>query len=102
METRNLISVEDFCSNHQIEISFISTLQESGLIEITTIKETVYIDVDQLRKLETLLRFYYEMDINIEGIEAITHLLQRTKTMQNEIIQLKNRLRFYEEGDGAF
>ncbi len=102
METRNLISVEDFCSNHQIEISFISTLQESGLIEITTIKETVYINADQLRKLETLLRFYYEMDINIEGIEAITHLLQRTKTMQNEIIQLKNRLRFYEEGDGAF
>jgi chaperone modulatory protein CbpM len=93
----NLISVDVFCSNHQVEISFISTLQESGLIEITTIKETAYIDSDQLQKLEKLLRFYYEMDINIEGIEAITHLLQRTETLQNEIIQLKNRLRLYEE-----
>lgn len=99
METRNLILVEDFCSNHQIEISFVSTMQESGLIEITSIKETAYIDADQLHKLERLLRFYYEMDINIEGIEAITHLLQRTEAMQNEIIQLKNKLRLYEEDE---
>lgn len=96
-----LISVDIFCSNHQVEISFIAKLQESGLIEITKIKETAYIDSDQLQKLEKLLRFYYEMDINIEGIEAITYLLQRTETMQNEIIQLKNRLRLY-EGDQEF
>lgn len=96
-----LISVDIFCSNHQVETSFIGKLQESGLIEIIKIKETAYIDSDQLQKLEKLLRFYYEMEINIEGIEAITYLLQRTETMQNEIIQLKNRLRLY-EGDQEF
>ena len=97
METRNLISTEDFCINHQIEISFITLLQESELIELITIKETAYIDVDQLQKLEKLVRFYYEMDINLEGIEAISHLLKRTDVLHNEIIQLKNRLRLYEE-----
>ena len=34
---------------------------------------------------------------NAEGIEAITHLLQRMLEMQNELLQLKNRLRMFED-----
>ena len=97
METRTLILVEDFCINHQIEISFITLLQESELIDIITIEQIAYIDANQLQQLEKLLRYHYELDINIEGIEAISHLLKRTEVMQNEIIQLKNRLRLYEQ-----
>jgi hypothetical protein len=40
---------------------------------------------------------YHELHINIEGIDAIHHLLQRIENMQHEIIALKNRLSFYEE-----
>lgn len=97
METGHLISTEVFCTNHQIEISFISSLQEFGLVEVTTIKETSYIDTNQLQKLEKILRLYYDLDINIEGIEAITHLLNRVNDMQDEITLLKNRLSLYEE-----
>ena len=97
MEIENLIPANEFCIRHKIEISFISSLQESGLIEITTIEETSYIDSDQLQKLESFLRMHYEMDINMEGIEAISHLLQRTESMQEEILKLKNRLRLYED-----
>ncbi|MCX6295711.1 MAG: chaperone modulator CbpM [Bacteroidetes bacterium] len=97
----NLISTTEFCINHQIEISFISSLQEFGLIEITTIEEKTFIDPKQLHKLEKIVRLYYDMDINIEGIEAITHLLQRNESMQNEITKLKNRLGLYED-DAAF
>ncbi len=96
MEMENLISTTEFCINHQIEISFISSLQEFGLIEITTIEEKTFIDTNQLYKLEKIIRLYYDMDINIEGIEAITHLLQRNESMQNEITKLKNRLGLYE------
>ncbi|MCE9538996.1 MAG: chaperone modulator CbpM [Bacteroidetes bacterium] len=98
METGNLISAEEFCINHKIEISFISSLQEFGLVEVTTVKETSYIDANQLQKLEKILRLYYDLDINIEGIEAITHLLNRVNDMQDEIIILKNKLSLYEEG----
>lgn len=101
METGHLISAEEFCINHQIEISFIFFLQEFGLVEVTTIKETSYIDADQLQKLEKILRLYYDLDINIEGIEAITHLLNRVNDMQAEITTLKNRLSLYEE-DGMY
>ncbi len=93
----NLIPANEFCINHQIEISFISSLQEFGLIEVIVVKETSYIDSGQLRKLESFLRMHYEMDINIEGIEAITHLLERAELMQNEITSLKNKLGLYED-----
>ena len=77
MQTENLIAVNEFCVNHNIEISFISSLQQTGLIEITTIEETGFIDADQLQQLEKFIRLYYELDINLEGIETINHLLQR-------------------------
>ena len=96
MEKGRLISADEFCTNHQIEISFISSLQEYGLIEITTVKKTKFIDTDQLQKLEKFLRLYYDLDINIEGIEAVTHLLNRVNEMQGEITALKNRLGLYE------
>jgi hypothetical protein len=97
MQTKHLIPADEFCANHNIEISFISALQETGLIEMTTIKETGCIQASQLPQLEKIVRFYYELGINLEGIETITHLLQRIQAMQAEITALKNRLRLYED-----
>lgn len=99
MQTDNLIAVDAFCANYNIEISFISSLHQIGLIEITTIKETEFINASQLRHLEKIVHLYYELDINIEGIETITHLLHRINSMQDEIIALKNRLRLYESNE---
>jgi len=96
MQTEYLIAIDEFCANHNIEVSFISSLQQNGLIEISTIKETGFIDADQLQQLEKYIRFYYELDINIEGIETITHLLRRVISLQDEIITLRNKLRLYE------
>lgn len=99
MQKGDLIAVEVFCVNHNIEVSFISSLQKTGLIEITTINETDFIDVNHLKQLEIIIRFYYELDINLEGIETITHLLQRLNAKQDEIILLRNRLRLYETNE---
>lgn len=96
MQTEYLISIDEFCASHSIEISFINSLQHNGLIDITTVKETNFIEADQLQQVEKFIRFYYDLDINLEGIETITHLLQRIGAMQEEIISLRNRLRLYE------
>lgn len=96
MHKQNLIAINDFCVNHNIEISFISSLQKTGLIEITTIKKNRYIDAGQLLQLEKFVRFYFDLDINLQGIETITHLLNRISVMQDEIFTLKNRLLLYE------
>jgi len=96
MNKGNMIPANEFCASHQIEISFINSLQDAGLIEITVIKETEYIHESQLNELEKIVRLYYEMDINLEGIETVIHLLQRINDMQDEITLLKNRLRLFE------
>jgi hypothetical protein len=96
MNKTNLIPANEFCASHNIEISFIDSLQEVGLIEITTIQETEYIQESQLNELEKIVRLYYELDINLEGIDTVFHLLQRINDMQDEITHLKNRLRIYE------
>jgi len=99
MNTDLLIPASDFCASHNIGISFIQSLQESGLIEITTIEETGYIPTDRLQDLEKMVHLYMDLDINIQGIETIVHLLQQMNEMQEEIITLRNRLRLYETAE---
>ena len=96
MNKGNMIPANEFCASHNIEITFINSLQEAGLIEVITINETEYIEDSQLNELEKIVRLYYELDINLEGIETVTHLLQRINDLQNEIMLLKNKLRLYE------
>lgn len=94
--TQNMIPASEFCESHSIEISFIHDLEESGLIEIETIDEAGYLYEHQLPELERIVRLHYDLDINLEGIETITHLLHRMNDLQEEITTLKNRLRFFE------
>jgi hypothetical protein len=96
MKTENLIAIEEICTNHNIEFSFISSLQETGLIEVRTIKEAFFIESDQLPLLEKYIEFHYVLDINLEGIETINHLLGQINILQKEVNTLKNRLQFYE------
>jgi len=96
MRSNYLIAIDEFCANHKIESSFISSLQKNGLIEITTIKDTGFVDLSQLRQLEKIVHLYYELDINLEGIETINYLLERINSLQDEIIHLRNKLSLYE------
>lgn len=96
METDQLIAIDIFCNNYKVEYSFVQSLHEVGLIDTVVIHETQYINLPQLQKLERLIRLRDELDINLEGIEVLDHLLMRVESMQREIIFLKNRLRLYE------
>jgi len=80
-----------------VQISFIQTLEEHGLIQTTIVNQTRCVHTDELSRLEKILRLNQELNINPEGIDAIIHLLQRIDSMQNEVTALKNRLNFYEE-----
>ncbi|HRE52007.1 MAG TPA: chaperone modulator CbpM [Flavitalea sp.] len=96
MEKKEMIPADAFCSSRHVDISFIQLLQENGLIELITIDEKIYILPDQLLELEKFSRLHYDLDINLAGIEAINHLLNRVQDMQQSITELRNRLRFYE------
>jgi hypothetical protein len=97
MQTEDMIVIDEFCASHQLEISFIYALKEYGLIEIIIVDQIQYIPNSDLSWLERILRLNRELDINLEGIDAISNLLKRIENMQNEITALRNRLSFYEE-----
>ena len=99
MQENHLIPTEDFCSFYSIEYSFISSLRDQGLIEVKAAENKEYIMVEELQKIEKLIRLHYEMDVNVEGIDVITHLLQKMNTMHEEIILLKNKLRRFETNE---
>ncbi len=97
MENKDLIPTAEFCTHHQIEFSFINALNECGLIQLTSIEEKYYLPSDQLKNLEKMMHLHYDLDINIEGIEAISHLLDRVDLLHRELNELRNRLDFYRE-----
>lgn len=84
-----MIAAHDFCVSHNVELSFLYSLSESGLVQITTIDEQIFITEDQLPGLEKWVRLHYDLDINIEGLEAIHHLLEQMKQMEEEMVRLR-------------
>jgi MerR HTH family regulatory protein len=89
------IALKEFCAGHQIEISFIQSLEEQGLVNIVIIDESLCVYANELPRLERIIRLHRELNINPEGIDVIDQLLTRMEDMQHEITKLKNRLDFY-------
>jgi hypothetical protein len=96
MQTTEWIAAREFCKYHHIELSFIYSLQEYGLLELERFEEEICIPAIELKHVEQMSRMHHEMDINLEGIETINHLLQRMEEMQQKILILSNRLNLYE------
>ena len=98
MET-DLIIVSEYCQKCHIDPSFIVLLEDGGLIDVRIIGDEHYLLLSQLQELERYTRMYYDLSINIEGIDAIRHLLERMKDMQNEMDRLKQELRVLRSGE---
>lgn len=84
--------IEEFCRYYSVEVSFIKELNSSGIVELTSQNDGFYISHEQIPSLEKYINFHYNMDINIEGVEAIHHLLTRIELLQKELQQLKHNL----------
>jgi hypothetical protein len=97
METKDVISVQLFCSHYKISASFIDLLIDNNLIHIVTLKKTPCIYKDQIKRIEKMIRLHHELDINIEGIDVINNLLEQIEKLQKESLQLRNRLGLYED-----
>jgi chaperone modulatory protein CbpM len=96
MEPDDMVVLDEFCACHQVQISFIQSLEEHGLIQTVTVNQVRCVHVEELSKLEQIVRLHQELNINPEGIDAIINLLQRIDSMQTEITMLVNRLNFYQ------
>jgi len=86
-----LIPITSFCLYHKIKVTFINDLEEYGLIKTKVIKKTTFVHTDDLANLERLVRLHQELNINLEGLHAITHLLNQLENLQMEIAFLKSQ-----------
>ena len=99
MQDNTLIPASELCVYHKIEMNFIYSLQEYGLLDTVNSEEDIFIPADQLSELEKLIRLHYELDINLEGIDAICHLLKRLEAAQQEVTHLRSLLKFYQTNE---
>ncbi len=96
MPDQEFIPVEICCSNYNIELNFIRSLEEYGLISISYRESVAFIQKEDVPQLEQFSRMYYELNINVEGIDALRNLLDKIRKLQDEKEALRARLRIYE------
>ena len=96
MEGQDFISIMQLCDHYKLEVSFFKQLEEEGLVEITTVQQTQCLHQNSIGDVEKMIRIHQELKINIEGIDVVFNLLQKMKSLQNEMNSLQNRLRLYE------
>lgn len=99
MTTEQLIAVEVFATHQGLEAAFVHALHERGLIRITVVQEQHFLEPDELARIEQLARMHYDLEINLEGLEAISHLLDRIDSAQQDLRTLRERLRLYEQDE---
>jgi hypothetical protein len=96
MSKENFIPLHKLCELYKVEMSFFSSLNEIGLIQIITIEQLHYIQQDKINDIEKMIRMHLDLNINIEGIDIAFNLLQKIDDLENELVSIKNKLRFYE------
>lgn len=101
MET-DLIIINEYCEKSHTDPEFLISLEEGGLIEIRRVNGKQYLLVSQLSELERYSHLYYDLSINIEGIDAIRHMLERMRTLQHEVYRLRRQLHCFKQNDDFF
>ena len=96
MQPNHLIPVREFCVHNHVEITFIQFLAQQGLVDTVAIEQAVYIQPEQLPRLEKFVRLHQDLAIHPDDLDVVNDLLDRMEDLQHEVARLQNRLLFYE------
>lgn len=99
MNSENLIQIKQFCLYHEIDNTFIIELHNYGLVEIISYEEENYLHATQLPAIEKMIRLHYDLKINMEGLDAINHLLNKIDQLQQNLTATQNKLRLLDHYD---
>ncbi|MDO4781862.1 MAG: chaperone modulator CbpM [Capnocytophaga felis] len=78
------ISREEIIRIYNIEIAFFNELEACGLIQTEVVDETIYLNYNQLSNFEKFINWYYDLEVNMPGLEIIHHLLNQIQSLQEE------------------
>ncbi|PPL03658.1 chaperone modulator CbpM [Parapedobacter indicus] len=90
---KDVITVKEYCHIHQIEVTFIDYLEESGLVQLTSVNRQRCIPHDALGAVERLVNWHMELEVNPQGLEVANTLYQRVLELQEEIVRLRSALK---------
>jgi hypothetical protein len=68
-------------------------LRDYGLIDVISNEGNEFLSADKLNQLEKIVRLHYDLDVNVEGIDVILHLLQQLENAEHEMHKLKSQLK---------
>lgn len=91
-DMKKYIQIEEFCTGHDLEESFIFELEELGVIRLKLEQNRQVIRKKELDKLERLVRLHRDLEINLQGLQAVQHLLDQLEEAHREIQELRQRL----------
>jgi hypothetical protein len=97
MQEQQLIPMHELCNYHNVEIAFIESLEEYGLIQFTVIEQQRFLPASQLSELEKMIRMHDDLQVNVAGIDVIQHLLRKLEAAHSDICRLKRAIRFHGE-----
>ncbi len=90
------ILLTEYCRWSETEPAFLEELESEGLIQVSIRETQKYIDEEQLDRLERFRRWHYEMDVNVQGIDAMHYLVGKIERLNREVRHLEARLKLHE------
>lgn len=74
---QDYVIIKEFCLWSHIEPQFVADLAEMGILQPMQIGGESCLSIPQVKELQVYSRLYYELSVNLEGIDVIRHLLKR-------------------------
>ena len=86
------ISREELVKIYNIEITFFDELVDYGLINVETENNVHYLIYEDLYVFEKFANWYYDLEINLPGLEVINHMLKKMDDLNQKNRELMNKL----------
>ncbi|RQP10213.1 MAG: MerR family transcriptional regulator [Chryseobacterium sp.] len=78
------ITRDEIIRIYNVELSFLDSLEESGLLHPEMENNIKYIVYEELPALERFVNWHYDLEVNLPGIEVIQNLLQQMDALRTE------------------
>jgi len=86
------ISREELVKIYNIEITFFDELVDSGLLNIQTDDEILYLMYEDLPVFERFANWHYDLEINLPGLEVIHDMLRKMEDLKQRNRELMHKL----------
>jgi len=86
------VALTELCNCYEIEPEVLEAFAEAGLIAPERRQDALYLAVDELPELESLLRLFLQLGLDLEGLDTVRRLRRQILTLQAHVSQLQYRL----------